>query len=156
MVVCRKCGVLPHGSFAKFHGRPHLGCQALHSHPTKTGWHAFWKTARLKSGKLQTHFQQISRVECKYSTNAGLTRALQRTAAPLGSWTVQVICQRLLQPSGRFRRRSLSSWSLDGSTHHESKDYAESVSVVRGCLHRRHFDCDHLWRFSSTCPASGV
>jgi hypothetical protein len=37
-----------------------------------------------------------------------LTRALQRTAAPLGSWTVQVICSRLLQPTGRFRRRSLS------------------------------------------------
>ena len=34
--------------------------------------------------------------------------ALQRTAAPLGSWTVRVICQRLLQPTGRFRRRSLS------------------------------------------------
>ena len=38
----------------------------------------------------------------------GLTRALQRTAAPLGSRTVQVICSRLLQPTGRFRRRSLS------------------------------------------------
>ena len=37
-----------------------------------------------------------------------LTRALQRTAAPLGSRTVQVICPRLLQPTGRFRRRSLS------------------------------------------------
>ena len=34
--------------------------------------------------------------------------ALQRTAAPLGSRTVQVIWQRLLQPTGRFRRRSLS------------------------------------------------
>jgi hypothetical protein len=30
------------------------------------------------------------------------------SAAPLGSWTVQVICSRLLQPTGRFRRRSLS------------------------------------------------
>ena len=29
-------------------------------------------------------------------------------AAPLGSWTVRVICSRLLQPTGRFRRRSLS------------------------------------------------
>lgn len=36
------------------------------------------------------------------------TRALQRTAAPLGSWTVQLICSRPLQPTGRFRRRSLS------------------------------------------------
>jgi hypothetical protein len=44
---------------------------------------------------------------CLRLTNT-LTRALQRTAAPLGSWTVQVICQRLLQPTGRFRRRSLS------------------------------------------------
>jgi len=34
--------------------------------------------------------------------------ALQRTAAPLGSRTVQVICSRLLQPTGRFWRRSLS------------------------------------------------
>jgi hypothetical protein len=37
-----------------------------------------------------------------------LTRALQRTAAPLGRRTVWVICSRLLQPTGRFRRRSLS------------------------------------------------
>jgi len=36
------------------------------------------------------------------------TRALHLTAAPLGSRTVQTICQRLLQPTGRFRRRSLS------------------------------------------------
>ncbi len=36
------------------------------------------------------------------------TRAPQRTAAPLCSRTVRVICQRLLQPHGRFRRRSLS------------------------------------------------
>ena len=34
-----------------------------------------------------------------------LTRALQRTAAPLGRRTVRVICQRLLQPPGHFRRR---------------------------------------------------
>ena len=34
------------------------------------------------------------------------TRALQRR--PLGSRTVQIICQRLLQPTGRFLRRSLS------------------------------------------------
>ena len=50
---------------------------------------------------------------------SGLARALstlrraapedgQRTAAPLGSPTVQVMCQRFLQPTGRFRRRSLS------------------------------------------------
>ena len=38
----------------------------------------------------------------------GLTRALQRTAARLGSRTVRIICQRLSQPTGRFRRRSLS------------------------------------------------
>ena len=37
-----------------------------------------------------------------------ITRALQRTAAPLGSWTVRIIWPRLLQPTGRFRRRSLS------------------------------------------------
>ena len=42
------------------------------------------------------------------SQRCGLTRALQLTAAPLGSWTVRVICSRLLQPTGRFRRRSLS------------------------------------------------
>jgi hypothetical protein len=35
---------------------------------------------------------------------------LQRTAAPLFSRTVQVIWQRLLQPTGRFRRRTLSSF----------------------------------------------
>jgi hypothetical protein len=29
----------------------------------------------------------------------------QRTAAPLGSPTVQVMCQRFLQPTGRFRRQ---------------------------------------------------
>jgi len=33
---------------------------------------------------------------------------MERTAAPLGSRTVRVICQRLLQPTGIFRRRSLS------------------------------------------------
>jgi hypothetical protein len=37
-----------------------------------------------------------------------LTLALQRTAAPLGSRTVRIICLRLLQPTGRFRWRSLS------------------------------------------------
>jgi len=36
------------------------------------------------------------------------SRALQRTAAPLGTRTVRVLCQRLLQPTGRFRRRSVS------------------------------------------------
>jgi len=34
--------------------------------------------------------------------------ARQRTAAPVGSRAVRVICQRFLQPTGRFRRRSLS------------------------------------------------
>jgi len=34
-------------------------------------------------------------------------RALQRTAAPLGSRTARIIRQRLLRPAGRFRRRSL-------------------------------------------------
>ena len=34
--------------------------------------------------------------------------ALQRTTAPLGSRTVRVICQRLLRPTGRLRRQSLS------------------------------------------------
>ena len=38
----------------------------------------------------------------------GVSRALQLTAAPLGSRTVRVICQRLLQPTGGFRRRSLT------------------------------------------------
>jgi hypothetical protein len=33
---------------------------------------------------------------------------LHLTAAPLCSRTVRIICQRLLQPTGRFRRRSLS------------------------------------------------
>ena len=33
---------------------------------------------------------------------------MTKTAAPLGSRTVRIICQRLLQPTGRFRRRSLS------------------------------------------------
>ena len=35
-------------------------------------------------------------------------KTVQRTAATLGSRTVRIICQRLLQPTGRFRRRSLS------------------------------------------------
>jgi hypothetical protein len=39
---------------------------------------------------------------------AGFNQSLQRTAAPQGSRTVRVIWQRLLQPTGRFRRRSLS------------------------------------------------
>jgi len=34
----------------------------------------------------------------------GSTRALQRTAAPPGSRAVRMICQRLLQPAGRFRQ----------------------------------------------------
>jgi TonB family protein len=41
-------------------------------------------------------------------TELHLNRALQRTAAPLGRRTFRIICQRLLQPTGRFRRRSLS------------------------------------------------
>jgi len=36
------------------------------------------------------------------------SRALQRTSAPLGSRTVGVIHQRLLQLTGRFRRQSVS------------------------------------------------
>lgn len=36
-----------------------------------------------------------------------LASAPQRAAVPLGSWTVQMIWPRLLQPTGRFRRRSL-------------------------------------------------
>ena len=36
-------------------------------------------------------------------------RALQRTAAPLDGRTVRVVFQRLMQPTGRFRRRSLRS-----------------------------------------------
>ena len=35
-------------------------------------------------------------------------KALQRTAAPQGDRAVRVICQQLLQPTGRLRRRSLS------------------------------------------------
>ena len=35
-------------------------------------------------------------------------QTLQRTAAPPGSRKVQVICSRLVRPTGRFRRRSLS------------------------------------------------
>lgn len=50
----------------------------------------------------------------------GLTRALQRTAAPLSSRTVRVIWPRLLQPTGRFRRRSLS---LVG-------DYARNYTII--------------------------
>ena len=33
---------------------------------------------------------------------------LRRTAAPLGSRAIRIICERLLQPTGRFRRGSLS------------------------------------------------
>lgn len=39
-------------------------------------------------------------------SQCGLTRALPQTADPLGSRMVQVTCPRLLQPTGRFRRRS--------------------------------------------------
>src|SRR5436190_4273701 len=35
-------------------------------------------------------------------------KTLQRTAAPLGSRAIRIICERLLQPTGRFRRGSLS------------------------------------------------
>jgi hypothetical protein len=34
--------------------------------------------------------------------------AMPRTAAPLGSWTIRTICRRLLQPTGRFQRLSMS------------------------------------------------
>jgi hypothetical protein len=43
-----------------------------------------------------------------WTVTTPLNHTLHLTAAPLGSWTVQVIWQRLLQPTGRFRRRSLS------------------------------------------------
>ena len=61
-------------------------------------------------------------LELQLSTQANKT--LQRTAAPLGSRTVQLICQRLLQPTGRFRRRVAELFSLGGITrtqkeHHE-------------------------------------
>ena len=53
-------------------------------------------------------------------------RALQRTAAPLGSWTVRVIWQRPLQPTGRFRRRSLSLVVRRHSTSHTSCNNTKS------------------------------
>jgi len=37
-----------------------------------------------------------------------MPKSLERTAAPLGRRTVRVIRERRLQPTGRFRRRSLS------------------------------------------------
>jgi len=39
---------------------------------------------------------------------------LWRTAAPRYAGTVRVVCQRLLQPTGRFRRRSLGCGSFGG------------------------------------------
>jgi ankyrin repeat protein len=60
-------------------------------------------------------------------SRSGLTRALQRTAAPLGRRTVRIICQRLLQPTGRFRRRSLS---LVVSRHLERR-FVASTAVAR-------------------------
>jgi hypothetical protein len=39
---------------------------------------------------------------------ASFSKKIQRTAATLGSRPVRIICPRLLQPTGRFRRRSLS------------------------------------------------
>jgi len=37
-----------------------------------------------------------------------LTRALQPTPVALGGRMARIICQRLWQPTGRFRRRSMS------------------------------------------------
>lgn len=55
-----------------------------------------------------THRPGFDSSSCWQEWQAGrLTRALQRSAALLHSWTVGIICQRLLQPAGRFRRRLL-------------------------------------------------
>ena len=59
----------------------------------------------LNSG--QTHIGRVA-ISSLIDDVVALTRALQRTAAPLGRRTVRVIWPRLLQPTGRFRRRSLS------------------------------------------------
>jgi hypothetical protein len=56
-----------------------------------------------------------------------LTSALQRTAAPLGSRAVRIICQRLSQPTGRFRRRSLS---LVIRPDHMTRNFQTFVSLA--------------------------
>jgi hypothetical protein len=55
----------------------------------------------------------------------------QLTAAPLGSRTVQVICPRLLQPTGRFRRRSLSSFG--GIEHSHKIMNAQQITKTKSC-----------------------
>ena len=42
------------------------------------------------------------------------SRLTRRCSASLGRRTVRVICQRLLQPTGRFRRRPLIALRIDG------------------------------------------
>lgn len=54
--------------------------------------------------------------------------ALHLTAAPLDSRTVQIICSRLLQPTGRFRRRSLS---LIGGAHTMNSSTASNSTPRR-------------------------
>ena len=55
---------------------------------------------------------------------------MTKTAAPLGSRTVRIICQRLLQPTGRFRRRSMSLIVKPLRTYH-MKSSTQTSSRLR-------------------------
>ena len=82
---------------------------------------------------------------------------LKRTAAPLGSRAVQIIYQRLLQPTGRFRRRSLNlivrrqmiyelySSSSVGCTAYFTRDqhHAEKVAQLEP-------DAVKVWEYNAT------
>jgi hypothetical protein len=70
------------------------------------------------------------------------------TAAPLGSRTVQVICSRLLQPTGRSRRRSLSLVVRRLHDHDIKSAKIRKVVQVRRFSRERLPDCaDWLRRF---------
>jgi hypothetical protein len=66
-----------------------------------------WRIQTLPVPYMWEHFEWWEKKHSTTCTRKGVPRALDR-AAPLGSGTVRIICQRLLQPTGRFRRQSLT------------------------------------------------
>jgi hypothetical protein len=65
----------------------------------------------IKTTSRGMHSKRRSIVRCKRDCSCATKALLHLTAAPLGRRTVQIIWQRLLQPTGCFRQRSLN-WSL--------------------------------------------
>ena len=87
---------------------------------------------RVKSSSLrkdQTSETLKTKLTSLSAQRIEFNKALHRTAAALGRRTVREMCQRLLQPTGRFRRRSLSL--IVGETDRLNQSVTQLLSFAR-------------------------